>query len=105
VVGIYKPAQFQIVDKSGEVVGKLFRGKLEVNPGDGVLRSVVWWGEGQILFDDADREFMESRFIQGVEISVTMNGKRARAQCIKIEFYYNLLRFELTSDVPFVIGG
>jgi hypothetical protein len=37
--------------------------------------------------------------------AVTMNGKRARAQCIKIEFYYNLLRFELSSNVPFVIAG
>ena len=104
MVGIYKPAQFQVVDKSGELFGKLFRGKLELNSGDGVFEPVVWWGEGQILFDEADRKFMESHFAPGAEIAVTINGKRARAQCLAIEFYYNLLRFELTSDVPFVIA-
>jgi hypothetical protein len=102
MVGVYKPAQFQIVEKSGEVFGKPFRGKLEVNPGDGVLRPVVWWGEAQILFDEVDRGFVESRFVQGAEISVTMNGKRAKAHCVAVGFYYNLLRFELTSHVPFV---
>ncbi len=102
--GVYKPAQFQIVEKSGEVFGKLFRGKLEINPGDGVLRPVVWWGEAQILFDEVDRGFVESQFVQGAEISVTQNGKRAKAHCVAVGVYYNLLRFELTSHVPFVIA-